>query len=240
MAYYTSFAMTDMIRRIALALKPGARLIPCLVAAIFVLLAPTARAATTPVEIFVQQNLDRGTSILNDVALTPEQRAAKFRALLASIMDSKRVALFTLGPYSRGKSEAEIQNFSSAFGDFITAVLQHDLASNPGETILVTGSIVRAPDDIIVTAKLAGSAHTNGPALNMGFRVRKNASGAATLVDLQVEGVSMALAQRSDFSAWLQQHHGDVAALSKELQLRAQSFREQDATGQTGRTALER
>ena len=56
----------------------------------------------------------------------------------------------------------------------------------------------------------------------------------------KVEGVSMALAQRSDFSAWLQQHHGDVAALSKELQLRAQSFREQDATGQTGRTALER
>src|SRR5438105_13269554 len=180
MAYYTSFAMTDMIMRNALALKPGARLIPCLLAALFVVLAPSVRAATTPVEIFVQQNLDKGTSILHDVALTPEQRATKFRALLASIMDSKRVALFTLGPYSRGKSEAEIQDFSSAVGDFITAGLQHDLASNPGETVLVTGSLVRATDDSIVTAKLAGSADSNGPARNMGFRGRKTGTGAAS------------------------------------------------------------
>ena len=94
-----------MIMRNALALS-AARLIACFLAALFVLLAPSVRAATTPVEIFVQQNLDRGYSILHDVALTPEQRAAKFRALLASIIDSKRVALFTPGPYSRGKGEA--------------------------------------------------------------------------------------------------------------------------------------
>jgi phospholipid transport system substrate-binding protein len=208
---------------------------PYLFAAIFVALAPSARAAT-PAENFVQLNIEKGTAILNDATLNGDQRVTKFRALLLNIMDAKRVALFTLGAYARGAKDADIQVFSNSFADFVVALLQHDLAGNPGETISVTGSFVRAPDDVLVTVKLTGSVHTNGTPVNMSFRVRKNAGGADTLVDLQVEGVSMAMAQRSDFTAWLQQHHGDIRALGKELQLRARDLRELDANPQAART----
>jgi len=200
---------------------------------------PPAHAAT-PTESFIQQNIDRGYAILGDTSLTPQKRAANFRGLLGGIMDGKRVAVFTLGPYSRGASSTQIDGFSDAFLDFVIAVLQHDIAGNPGERLTVTGSMVRAPDDIIVTAKLLGSPRANGAPINMGFRVRKDAKGADTLVDLQVEGVSMALAQRSDFSAWLQQHDGDVAGLTRELENRAAMFREADAKAQNGSTASSR
>ncbi len=195
--------------------------------------APPAHAAT-PAESFIQQNIDKGYAILNDTSLTPQKRAENFRIVLGGIMDGKRVAVFTLGPYARSASSAQIDAFSDVFLDFVIAVLQHDIAGNPGQRLAVTGSVVRAPDDIIVMARLLGSPKSNGAPINMGFRVRKDANGADTLVDLQVEGVSMAMAQRSDFSAWLQQHDGDVAGLTRELKTRAAPFRESDAQVQTG------
>ena len=198
-----------------------------LLTAVFVFALP-ARAAA-PAEIFVQQNIDRGYAILNDISPSTEDRGVKFRALLKSIVDSRRVALFTLGVYARSASPAQIDDFANTFSEFVTAVLQHDIAGNPGQTLTVTGSVVRAPDDVIVNAKLTGSARSNGAPIDLGFRVRKDDRGADTLVDLQVQGVSMALSQRSDFTAWLQQHHGNVPALTAELASRTRQFREFDS-----------
>lgn len=211
---------------------------PYLFAAIFLVLSPVAHAATTPAEQFVQENLNRGYSILNDTSVSVMDRGEKFRALLANVMDTKRVALFTLGIYARNSSPQELDQYTSAFTGLVTAVLQHDLAGDPGETVTVTGSIVRTPDDVIVAAKLNGSSRANGRPVNLGFRLRTSPAGSYELVDLLVEGVSMALTQRNDYTAWLQQHHGDVGALTNELQVRARVFREQDLAADPAKTVL--
>jgi ABC-type transporter MlaC component len=89
-------------------------------------------------------------------------------------------------------------------------------------------------------AKRLGSPQADGAHVHMGFRFRKDAKGADTLVDLQTEGVSIALAQRSDFSAWLQQHDGDISGLTRELEKRAALFGEADARAQTSSAASSR
>jgi phospholipid transport system substrate-binding protein len=198
---------------------------PYLFAALFVVLSAGARAAS-PAESFVQQNIDRGYAILKDSSLTDQERSVKFHGLLNNIMDSKRVALFTLGVYARSASPAQIDDFANTLSEFVAAVLQHDIAGNSRQTLTVTGSVVRGPDDVIVNAKLTGSARSNGAPIDMGFRIRKDDNGGDTVVDVQVEGVSMALAQRSDFTAWLQQHRGNLPALTAELASRAQQFRQ--------------
>jgi hypothetical protein len=60
-----------------------------------------------------------------------------------------------------------------------------------------------------------------------------NAAGADTVVDLQVEGVSMALTERDEFTAYLQQHGGNIVALSAELEDRATRLRTGDSLAQT-------
>jgi phospholipid transport system substrate-binding protein len=212
---------------------------PYLFAAFFVVLSQDAHAAT-PAETFVQQNIDNAYALLNDMSLSRQERSGRLRTLLASIMDSKRVGLFTLGSYARGASEAQIQDFSDAFSEFVVTVLQRDVAGMPGETLTVTGSVARAPDDVIVNAKLSGSQRTNGSTIKMAFRILKDANGADTLVDVQIEGISMAVAQRSDFTSWLQQHHGDISALTRELHNRTQKLRLDDAPPQSARTASAR
>ena len=117
----------------------------CLLAAMFVVVAPAANAAT-PAESFVQDNINKGYAILNDSTLTPPQRSDRFRGLLLNIMDARRIALFTLGSYARGAKDSDVQDFSNAFADFVTAMLQHDLGSNPGEIPSVLLEKIKAGD----------------------------------------------------------------------------------------------
>jgi phospholipid transport system substrate-binding protein len=197
------------------------------VAAFVVLQAPGVHAATAD-ESFVQQNIDQGYAILNNRALAPRERAEKFRNFLAGIIDGKRIAVFTLGPYARGVPGAQLDQFTNAFTDFVAADLQHEIAANAGEAVAVTGSQVRASDDAIVTASLTGSPRGNGKAVDMGFRLRKT-NGGVTVVDLQVEGVWMAMAERTEFSTWLHDHHGELSTLTLELESRAKSLWDDNA-----------
>lgn len=186
--------------------------------------------AATPEAAFVQQNIDKGYAILNDASLAPQQRTDKFRNFLSHLMDTKRIATFELGPYIRTSTDGDVAKFADGLGDLIASLFQHDLAGSPGETLFVTGSVVHGPDDVIVTTILTGSPHASGKPVNMAFRVRKDATGAPSVVDFQFEGVSMAMSQRRDFNSWLQQRHGDVGALATDLHARAQKMRDQDTT----------
>ena len=55
------------------------------------------------------------------------------------------------------------------------------------------------------------------PQLEVAFRVRKTSEGKPIITDMQVEGIWLALSQRSDFTAFLQQHNGSVQALTDDL-----------------------
>lgn len=185
--------------------------------------------AAAPEAAFVQQNIEKGYAILNDASLAPQQRTDRFRDFLSHLMDTKRIATFELGPYVRTSTDGDVAKFADGLGDLIASLFQHDLAGNPGETLAVTGSVAHGPDDVIVTTILTGSPHANGQPVNMSFRVRKDAAGAPSVVDFQFEGVSMAMSQRRDFYAWLQQRHGNVAGLASDLHARAQKMRDEDS-----------
>ena len=95
--------------------------------------------------------------------------------------------------------------------------------SSGGGTIAVTGATARAADDVIVTASVAGAAMRSptGVPMTLGFRVRKNAAGNDTIVDVLVGAISLAVTQRDEFSSYLQQHGGNIDQLSAELEKRA-------------------
>ena len=175
--------------------------------------------AANSAETFVEASIEKGNAILNAPLLDPDQRQSQFRDFLLSITDTRRVALFTLGSYARAASEPVIATFVAAFIDFDTAIYRRSLDSYNGQTIHVTGSTRRSEDDVIVNADVVDPNGKSGP-LKIAFRVRKSESGKDVLTDLQIEGAWLALSQQSDFTSYLQQHNGDIAQLSRELQLR--------------------
>jgi len=177
---------------------------------------PVSRArAADEAEAFVRSNIDKSYAILNRDA---SNRQAEFRALLLSIVDTRRIALFTLGPYARGQSQPDLDAFSAAFADYLVAVYKRGLDVYRGKMLDVIGSTERAPGDVIVNAVVdrQGASKTH-----IDFRVRRQPGGANVITDLQIEGIWLALSQREEFAAYLQQHHGSIAELSSELQRKA-------------------
>ena len=173
-------------------------------------------AAANPSEVFVQENVDRAFVILNDTAVSQEQRYMQFRELIFSLMDARRIGMFTLGPYANRASQTEIESFIAAFSDYtIRFIYGTGFAQTEGNPPKVTGSTQRAADDVVVNCEVNGP---NAQPIKVAFRVRRSADGRPVVTDLQVEGVWLALLQRSDFSAFLQQHGGRITDLTADLQ----------------------
>ena len=182
-------------------------------------LAASNAPAANPAETFVRSGIERSYAILNDDSLSGSARQEQFRTLLLSIVDIRRVALFTLGPYARNAPQGDLDTFQRAFSDFLTVVYQRGLETHSSPQ--VTGSTARAADDVIVNVT-ANSPNGRG---SLAFRVRSANGGAPFVTDLQVEGAWLAINQRSDFTAYLQQHGGDLGALAAELDKRTAQVR---------------
>jgi phospholipid transport system substrate-binding protein len=174
-------------------------------------------------EAFVQNSIDKGLSILNETTLSANERENRFRALLLTVIDFKRISIFTLGRYARGVPEADIQSFARALANFVTAILHRNLQVD-GITVRVTGSTTRAADDVIVSADVVRPT-TGDRRLSISFRVRKTEQGHDAIVDVAVERIWLALTQRDEFSAYLHEHNGSILQLASELESRAVRIR---------------
>ena len=185
--------------------------------------AVSSRASeANPAEIFIQQNIDRGNAILNNAGLSDVQRHAQFRSFILSVTDPRRIGMFTLGPYANGASKAVIDAFIAAFSDYLVANYESGLTKYKGKTMKVTGSIQRAPDDVVVNVRVVDPDNADAQAITVAFRVRKAAGGRPVVTDIRVEGIWFALSDRSDFTDFLQQHRGSIPALIQLLKMKAQ------------------
>jgi len=179
---------------------------------------PAATGARDPAEIFVEQQLKVGYSILTDQTLTEEQRRMKFHDFVLSSTDMQRIALFTLGFYA-GKSNAiDLKKFENTYMEHAVVVYSAWLNRYRGETFTVTGSVRRAPDDVTVNTDFINPADPNGPHSRVSFEVRKRSDGRLAICDMRFGGIWLALSERGDFGEFLEHHNGSVAALTGNLQ----------------------
>jgi phospholipid transport system substrate-binding protein len=169
--------------------------------------------AANPAEDFIAANIQAGFDVLNDKALTAEQRKARFASFLLGLTDVKRVALFLLGKYAATTSPADTDTYLAAYQDYVLAVYQSYFARYAGQSLKVVSSRERAPQDFVVTTQMTGA---NASPVEIDFRVRTDGA-KPVLVDLSVSGVWLALAQRDQFTAVLAQNNGDVKALIAHL-----------------------
>lgn len=177
----------------------------------------TGQALAVPnmAESFVDENIHKGLDILRDKRLSSVQRRDQFESLLLSLVAVRRIALFTLGQYVRSAPPDDIEAFVSAFKNYATAEYQSYFAKYINQTLKVTGSTERSPDDFIVRTQLIDPS-SNQPPAEVDFRVRIDA-GKPVLVDVAYEGIWLSLEQRDQFVSFLGQNNGNVRSLVAHL-----------------------
>ncbi len=165
-------------------------------------------------EAFVANEASRALTILNQGGATA-QKKAEFRAFIDQVADVPRITDFVLGKYLRTISPQQHQAFAQAFRLYANGVYESRLGQYHGERLRVTGSIVRAPGDVVVTSQIVGGQVTTPTEVK--WRVIRGADGRYRAVDVSIEGVWLAITEQQDFVSTLDNHHGDINVLIGQL-----------------------
>ena len=180
---------------------------------LFVLIATSSLAASPSLNpadavAFMNQLWNRAAELLNNKT-DPAIRQARFRQLFHEDFDGAGIARFVLGRYWRGASGQEQQEFVKLFENYLVFVYTARLANFGGETFNIRGS--RSDGDGAIVSTDVISPGSTSP-LRMDWRL-VNDNGAYKINDVIIEGVSMAVTQRSEFASVIQRNGGQVSRL---------------------------
>jgi phospholipid transport system substrate-binding protein len=190
-----------------------------LVASLLVVLAtgigaPAGAADANPAASAFMQSLgSRAIAELTDATVPQPEREARFRNLLRQHFDMAALSKFVLGRYWRTASEAERSEFQQLFEDFIVQSYAVRFSGYNGQAFLVSGSVNDKDGAVIVHSKIDMPKSED---IRVDWRLRAAGDGFA-IVDIIVEGVSLAVTQRSEFASVIQSRGGKVAGLLEAL-----------------------
>ena len=169
--------------------------------------ATPAAAAADPAALISQLG-NRALEVLGQGS-TPSQRVARFRELLREDFDVPGIARFVLGRYWNIATEQQRAEYVKLFEDYVALAYSTRLAEYTGETFKVTGSRPEG-DGAIVSSQIV---RPGGAApVKVDWRLTGR-NGVYKISDVSVDGISMAVTQRSEFASVIQHNGGQVQGL---------------------------
>jgi phospholipid transport system substrate-binding protein len=178
-------------------------------------------AGLSGAESYVSANVQKGLTILNNHALPEAERRDQFRDFLTSLTDIRRIAVFTLGSARRTASPAQVDSFVNAFRNYAVAVYESRLKAYAGQYLKVVGGNEHGPGDYIVRTTLVdptGKTEQQGEPIEVDFRV-DGSNGRYVVIDAAIAGVWLALEERDQFTAFLEENNGNLGALIAHLNM---------------------
>lgn len=167
-------------------------------------------------EDFVQNLAQTAIDFLSDDSLSESEKTEKFDDLLSKRFDMRSIGRFALGRYWRNASPAQQKEYLDLFNDMILEVYSRRFSEYQGQTITVLSSRPEGNRDILVASVIK---EANSPDIRLDWRLRST-NGQYKVIDVIVEGVSMALTQRSDFASVIQRGGGNIQVLLNHLKTR--------------------
>jgi phospholipid transport system substrate-binding protein len=185
----------------------------CFLTAVLVLIAgafaPAIPAAAAADPAALISNLgSRALQVLGKDA-SQSQRAARFRELLREDFDVPGIARFVLGRYWNAATEEQRAEYVKLFEEYIALAYSTRLAEYTGETFKVIGSRPDG-DGAVVSSQIIRPA--GGAPVKVDWRLTGR-NGVYKINDVAVDGISMAVTQRSEFASVIQHNGGQVQGL---------------------------
>ncbi len=157
---------------------------------------------------------------LGDKSLDDKQRQRRLRELLREGFALKGIGKFVLGRHWRGASKAQRARYLKLFEAYILYSYGARFSRYSGETIRVVGEKDDLGKGRLVSSEII---RDDGSTLMVQWRVRQ-AKSRLMIVDVVVEGVSLAVTQRSEMAAVMQQKKGDLDALLDEIEAKVKDL----------------
>jgi phospholipid transport system substrate-binding protein len=147
-------------------------------------------------------------------AATDSEKRRRLEPFLARVVDVDALARFCVGRYWRQASPAQQEEYRQLFmGALTNAVASRVGVYGEGTSKVTVLPEITKPDGVYVTTIVQTGSE---PPVRVIWIVDTGAS-PYRILDVQAEGISMRLSQRSDYVAFLAQHGGDFDAFLRAL-----------------------
>lgn len=163
---------------------------------IFAVLPLRVHASVAAARGFVTDLGNEAVSILQS-SDPPNQKAQRLEDLFRRGFDFEAIGRFVLGRFWTNATPQQRSNFLSAFTDFVTQSYAQRLSGETVSGFTITNIRDLGEGDYLVQTAIA---RPNSPQLNYDWRVRQSSNGMK-IVDIIIEGVSLLVTQRADFTS---------------------------------------
>jgi len=176
---------------------------------------------------FIQNLGDTALSILAEKNRLPEEKNASFQDLMHVSFDLPTIGRFVIGRNAwNGATAEEQQEYLGLFEKLVIRIYSDRFAMYNNEIFKVVDSHPEGERDTIVTSHIQRPDSTQPIVVD--WRVR-NFDGRFGIIDVIVEGISMSVAQRQEYSSVLNRNDNHLAPL---LELMRASLVKQEAKDQ--------
>lgn len=185
--------------------------------------APARAEVADDARAFIQKLADTAMSTVAVKGVSDEERSRRFRTLFVDTFDLPEIGKLVLARHWRAATPEQQQEFLTLFEDVQVYTWTRRFKEYSGETLEILGVQAEEGADILVESRIK---REKLEPIAVSWRVRKS-DATFKVLDIKVEGASMALTHRSEYASVVQGGGGKIDSLlvalrKKVAQLRAE------------------
>ena len=163
---------------------------------------------------FVQQTVDDAARAL-DQSLSQDLKITKLKTIAKNSVDIRGIGFYSLGKYRKTISDQKKKEYLDIFTKYFLKSFSSRLAQYSNPKIIVNSQKKLNDKYTMVSSVLVAT--NDKPEVKIEWRVITKDPDNPLIIDLIIEGVSLAKVQKEEFYSIMQSNDGDINALFKNL-----------------------
>ena len=164
--------------------------------------------------LFVQKTADEASEALNK-RLSKEKKMEKLKIIAKKTVDIQGIGNYSLGTYRKGLSDQKKDEYFDIFEQYFLISFASRLAEYTDPKIRVDSQKKLNDKYTMVSSTLLATSEK--PEIKIDWRVVTKNPDNPLIIDVIIEGVSLAKVQREEFNSIIQSNDGNINALFKTL-----------------------
>lgn len=160
---------------------------------------------------FIVQLGEQAAATMTDRTISSAVRLQRFGAIVDRDFDVPEIAQFMLGRYWETATQADRDDFTNVFRDYMIRIYADNFANFSSESFRVVDQ--RPGSESTTTVRTQITEIATGQPIVIEWRLVRKPEGLKVL-DLSVGGISLAIAQQEEFASAIQRSGGQVSALT--------------------------
>ena len=163
---------------------------------------------------YVMNTTEKAINTLTDTSTNQKEKEIKFGQLFDKNFDVPSISRFVLGKYWKTSSTSQKKEFITAFRNYIVKTYSSRFGEYSGEKLTLLNTENEANPKLFIVHTALN--REDGAPIKVDWRVGKK-KDRFVILDIVIEGISLAVTQRSEFTAVIDQNDGNVDKLIQML-----------------------